>query len=63
MNSHVAWRDIRADHVERAGGEAAVDAGKRQMLAETVGHRAPVPSAPEPGYCRDRRPRHDHEQG
>lgn len=39
MNSHVAWRDIRADHVERAGGEAAVDAGKRHMLAETVGHR------------------------
>ena len=39
MSSHVAWRDIRADHVERAGGEAAVDAGKRQMLAATVGHR------------------------
>lgn len=39
MNSHVAWRDIRAGHVERAGGEAAVDAGKRQMLAGTVGHR------------------------
>lgn len=39
MSSHVAWRDIRADHVERAGGYAAVDAGKHQMLAETVGHR------------------------
>lgn len=39
MSSHVAWRDVRADHVERAGGEAAVDAGKRQMLATTVGHR------------------------
>ncbi|MFP5070161.1 helix-turn-helix domain-containing protein [Pseudonocardia nantongensis] len=39
MSSHVAWRDIRADHVERAGGDAAVDAGKRQMLAETVGYR------------------------
>ena len=39
MSSHVAWHDIRAEHVERAGGEAAVEAGKRQMLAEIVGHR------------------------
>lgn len=39
MSSHIAWRDIRATHVERAGGEAAVDAGKRQLLAEVVGHR------------------------
>ena len=39
MNSHTSWRDIRADQVERAGGEAAVDAGKRRLLAETVGHR------------------------
>lgn len=39
MNSHTRWRDVRADQVERAGGEAAVEAGKRQMLAETVGHR------------------------
>lgn len=39
MSSHVAWRDIRADHVERAGGEDAVAAGKRQMLAETTRHR------------------------
>jgi len=39
MSSHVAWNDIRAEHVERAGGEAAVEAGKRDMLAEVVGHR------------------------
>lgn len=39
MSSHVAWRDIRTAHVERAGGEAAVEAGKRRMLAEVVGHR------------------------
>ncbi|MGB8960667.1 MAG: helix-turn-helix transcriptional regulator [Pseudonocardiaceae bacterium] len=39
MNSYVAWNDIRSEHVERAGGEAAVDAGKRQMLAEVIGHR------------------------
>ena len=39
MSSHVAWTDIRAEHVARAGGEDAVDAGKRQMLAEVLGHR------------------------
>lgn len=39
MSSHVVWNDIRAAHVERAGGEAAVDTGKRQLLAEVVGHR------------------------
>lgn len=39
MNSFVAWNDIRPEHVERAGGEAAVDTGKRQMLAEVIGRR------------------------
>jgi DNA-binding XRE family transcriptional regulator len=39
MTSHVAWNDIRADHVARAGGQSAVEAGKRQMLAEVIGHR------------------------
>jgi DNA-binding XRE family transcriptional regulator len=39
MNSHVAWSDIRDEHVERAGGEAAVEAGKQQLLAEVIGHR------------------------
>jgi transcriptional regulator with XRE-family HTH domain len=39
MTSHVAWNDIRAEHVARAGGEAAVEAGKREMLAEVIGHR------------------------
>ena len=34
MDSHVAWTDIRAEHVARAGGEEAVEAGKREMLAE-----------------------------
>ncbi|KWV30726.1 helix-turn-helix domain-containing protein [Micromonospora rifamycinica] len=33
------WNDIRAEHVERAGGEGAVEAGKRELLAEVVGHR------------------------
>ncbi|MCD2194997.1 helix-turn-helix domain-containing protein [Actinomycetospora endophytica] len=39
MSDHVAWRDIRSDYVERAGGEEAVDAGKQELLAEVVGHR------------------------
>ena len=39
MSSHVAWNEIRAEHVARAGGEATVEAGKRQLLAEVVGHR------------------------
>jgi DNA-binding XRE family transcriptional regulator len=39
MSSYVAWRDIRADHVERAGGEHAVEAGKQELLATVVGHR------------------------
>ncbi|MDQ2880930.1 MAG: helix-turn-helix domain-containing protein [Actinomycetota bacterium] len=39
MNSFVSWKDIRAEHVERAGGEAAVEAGKRELLGEVIGHR------------------------
>ncbi|MGH3694519.1 MAG: helix-turn-helix domain-containing protein [Pseudonocardiaceae bacterium] len=39
MNSFVSWDDIRAEHVERAGGEAAVEAGKRELLGEVIGHR------------------------
>ena len=39
MCSHVAWSDVRAEHVARAGGEDAVEAGKREMLAEVMRHR------------------------
>lgn len=39
MSSHVAWNDIRAEYVARAGGEEAVAAGKREMLASS----APIP--------------------
>jgi hypothetical protein len=39
MSSHVAWSEIRVEHVARAGGEDAVEAGKRDMLAEVIGHR------------------------
>ena len=39
MNSYVRWSDIRDEHVQRAGGEAAVQAGKEELLAEVIGHR------------------------
>ncbi|WP_341717890.1 helix-turn-helix transcriptional regulator [Micromonospora sp. FIMYZ51] len=39
MSSYTRWSDIRSDHVERAGGQEAVDAGKQELLATIVGHR------------------------
>jgi DNA-binding XRE family transcriptional regulator len=39
MTGYVRWRDIRAEHVERAGGEEAVEAGKQRLLAQVLGHR------------------------
>ncbi|MDO3682982.1 helix-turn-helix domain-containing protein [Micromonospora sp. C28ISP2-4] len=39
MSDYSRWQDIRADHVARAGGEEAVDAGKQELLAEVIGHR------------------------
>lgn len=39
MSSYVRWKDIRAEHVQRAGGEEAVEAGKQELLAQIVGHR------------------------
>ncbi|MEW2441996.1 helix-turn-helix domain-containing protein [Micromonospora marina] len=39
MSGYSRWQDIRADHVARGGGEAAVDAGKQELLAEVIGHR------------------------
>jgi|GEM_PF-6149976 len=36
MTSYVAWNEISPEHVARAGGEAAVEAGKREMLAGRV---------------------------
>jgi DNA-binding XRE family transcriptional regulator len=38
-NSYVRWKDIRAEHVARAGGEDAVAAGKQELLNEMLGHR------------------------
>lgn len=39
MSDYSRWQDIRADHVARAGGEEAIDAGKQELLAEVIGHR------------------------
>ncbi|HEV3356024.1 MAG TPA: hypothetical protein VG247_04470 [Pseudonocardiaceae bacterium] len=33
MTSYQRWKDIRAAHVERAGGEEAVEIGKQELLA------------------------------
>jgi DNA-binding XRE family transcriptional regulator len=39
MTEYVEWSDIRDKAVERAGGEAAFEAGKKQILAEAQGFR------------------------
>ncbi|HEY7272129.1 MAG TPA: helix-turn-helix transcriptional regulator [Actinoplanes sp.] len=39
MTNYVRWSDIRAEHVERAGGERALEEGKQELLATVVGHR------------------------
>jgi DNA-binding XRE family transcriptional regulator len=39
MSGHTRWKDIRAEHVARAGGEDAVAAGKPELLNEVIGHR------------------------
>jgi hypothetical protein len=44
MSGHVRWVDIRAEHVARAGGEEAVEAGKQELLAVAMGHRHAGPA-------------------
>jgi DNA-binding XRE family transcriptional regulator len=39
MSNHVRWKDIRAEHVARAGGEQAVEAGKQELIATLMGQR------------------------
>ncbi|WP_327107871.1 helix-turn-helix domain-containing protein [Nonomuraea glycinis] len=39
MTGYARWKDIRAEHVERAGGEEVVEAGKQELLAKVQGHR------------------------
>ncbi|MFC5823816.1 helix-turn-helix domain-containing protein [Nonomuraea insulae] len=36
---YARWKDIRAEHVERVGGENAVAAGKQELLAKVQGHQ------------------------
>jgi hypothetical protein len=37
MTGYTRWTDIRAAHVERAGGEHAVEAGEQGMRVTIVG--------------------------
>lgn len=39
MTGHTRWKDIRAEHVARAGGEHAVAAAKQELRGELIGHR------------------------
>lgn len=39
MSSYTRWKDVRAAHVERAGGEQAVATCKEELLATVRGHR------------------------
>nr|WP_261575685.1 helix-turn-helix transcriptional regulator [Frankia gtarii] len=39
MSGYARWAEIRAEQVARAGGEDAVEAGKKELLAVAVGHR------------------------
>lgn len=39
MTGYRRWQDVRAAHVERAGGEEAVRAGKEELLAPVRGRR------------------------
>lgn len=39
MTSYTRWKDVRATHVERVGGEEAVRAGKEELLAPVRGRR------------------------
>jgi DNA-binding XRE family transcriptional regulator len=39
MSNYTRWSDIRGEHVERAGGEQAVETGRQELLATMVGHR------------------------
>ncbi|WP_067695431.1 helix-turn-helix domain-containing protein [Nocardia jejuensis] len=39
MSGYSRWEDIRTEFVERAGGEEALAIGKKEILAEIIGHR------------------------
>ena len=40
VTGYARWKDIRAEHVERAGGEEVVEAGKQELLAKVPGQPA-----------------------
>jgi len=57
MSSYSRWADIRAEHVERAGGEEAVKAGKQELLNEVSVHRmAEAGPRPRPDPAAGHRP-------
>jgi hypothetical protein len=35
MSGYTRWQDVRAEYVERAGGEEAVEAGKQELLSRS----------------------------
>ncbi|GAA1367527.1 helix-turn-helix domain-containing protein [Catellatospora chokoriensis] len=39
MSDYSRWSEVRAEHVARAGGEDAIEAGKQELLNEVFGHR------------------------
>ncbi|GAA3848854.1 MULTISPECIES: helix-turn-helix domain-containing protein [Streptomyces] len=39
MSGYSRWQDIRAEYVDRAGGEDAVREGREALLAEMTGRR------------------------
>ncbi|GAB2901420.1 helix-turn-helix domain-containing protein [Streptomyces mayteni] len=39
MNGYTRWQDIRAEFVERAGGEEVIAQGKQELLGEILGYR------------------------
>jgi hypothetical protein len=45
MAKYKLWSELRAEHVERAGGEQAVEQGKQKLRADLAASR--LPEAPE----------------
>ncbi len=36
MNGYTRWSEIRGEHVERAGGEDVVAAGRQELMAQAI---------------------------
>jgi DNA-binding XRE family transcriptional regulator len=39
VNGYTRWSEIRGEHVERAGGEDVVAAGRQELMAQVIGRR------------------------